>query len=284
MRRVVLGTTCLFLLASACSLGPREQWGDAMRDAYKNASRQRTAKARMAVDVKVIETNIRQTPLPLIARLEGVVDFRRYEASLVGTRTGKTSVVFDDLVVYLPRSPSSIAASRHKQRLVRYEFEREPETDLDDTDRRLAVGAGMISPALAVELLNGVLTGSIRRDGTETVGGTRATHYRAKFSQDAAAREIDDEDRREGVMRLFDTLGAQEDVFPGEVWIDDEGLARRIVFVLRQQKDRVNAFEMRAGFEFYDYGAPATFRVPLRSDSVRSSRFRAFVVEFVRAV
>lgn len=281
MRRVILVFASLSLLTAACSLGPREEWGDAMRDAYKTASRQRTARVRSAVDIKVIETTIRQTPVPLIARLEGVVDFRHHDARLVGYRSRKTSVLFDDLVIYLPRSQTSIT-SRHKQHWVYFDFEREPSVDVDDTDRRLAVGAGMISPSLATEIVEGVLTGSIRRVGVESVGGGGATHYRAKFSQDAAAREIDDEDRREGLLRVFDTLGVQEDVFPGHVWINKQGLVRKIVFVLRQQKDRANAFEMRAAWEFYDFGAPASVTLPARMDSIRSGRFRNFISEFVR--
>ncbi len=281
MRRAVLGITSLCLLASACSLGPREQWADAMRDAYKTARRESTARVRAAVDVKVIETIIRQTPVALISRLEGVVDFRRHDAKLVGTTKSKPSVVFDDLTTYLPRSASSRAAGG-KQHWVAYDFTREPVVDVDDTDRRRAVGAGVISPALAVEVLKGALTGSIERIGVETVAGARATHYTTRFSQDSAAREVDDEDRREGLLRAFETLGVRDDVFRGEVWIDDSGLVRRILFILRQQKDRVNAFEMRAAWEYYDYGARVSIDPPARSDTNRSTRFRDFIEEFIR--
>jgi hypothetical protein len=281
MRRAVLGVTLLCLVASACSLGSREKWGDAMRDAYKTTRRDGTAKVRAAVDLKVIETNIRQTPVALISRMEGVVDFRRHDARLVGTTKTKPNVVYDDLVTYLPRSETSRAAGG-KQHWVFFDFKREPSVDVDDTDRRRAVGACAISPALAVEVLQGALSGSIKRIGVEEVAGTRATHYKARFSQDSAAREVDDEDRREGLLRTFESLGVQDDVFPGEVWLDGDGVVRRILFVLRQQKDRVNAFEMRAAWEFYDYGAPVSISVPARSDSIRSPRVRDFIEEFIR--
>lgn len=281
MKRVVLGVVSLWLLASACSLGPREEWGDAMRDAYKTAGRQGTARVREAVDVKVIETTIRQTPVALISRLEGVVNFRRHDAKLVGSTKTKPNVIFDDLVTYLPRSESSRAAGG-KQHWVRFDFKREPKVDIDDTDRRRAVGAGVISPALAVEVLKGALTGSIERIGVETAAGAQATHYKVRFSQDSAAREVDDDDRREGLLRTFETLGLQDDVFPGEVWIDDDGLIRRIKFVLRQQKDRVNAFRLTLVWEYFDYGAAASIDTPARSDSIRSGRFREFIEEFIR--
>ncbi|HYZ91549.1 MAG TPA: hypothetical protein VFA34_04035 [Actinomycetota bacterium] len=281
MRKAVLGFTTLCLLVPSCSLGPRQDWGDAMRDAYATARREATAEVRAAVDLKVIETNIRETPKPVIARLEGVVDFRRHDAELVGTTKARPIVVFDDLVAYLPRSESSRAAGG-KQHWTYFDFKREPSVDVDDLDRRRAVGAGLISPALAVEILGGVLTGSIERVGVEKAAGERATHYKARFSQDAVAREMDDEDRREGLLRVFESLGVKEDVFPGEVWLDSDGVVRRILFVLRQQKDRVNAFEMRAAWEFYDFGAAAPISTPARTDSVRSTRVKDFIEEFIR--
>ncbi len=283
MRRGALGFIFLFVVASACSLGPKQDWGDAMRDAFDRATEEGTAKVNMAVDVKVIETNIRQTPVPLVARLRGVADFRGAESRLVDVKAGERRVIFDDLVTYLPRSSASIGAGTRKQRWARFDFEREPSTDLDDTDRRLAVGAGLISPVTATEVLQGVLTGSIEREGAERAGGVEATHYTARLSLDAATREVDEEDRREGLLRLFDTLGVQEDVFPGEVWLDADGLVRKIVYVLRQQKDRVNAFEMKATWEFSDYGVPVSIALPARGDVIRSGRFREFIVEFIRA-
>ena len=42
---------------------------------------------------------------------------------------------------------------------------------------------------------------------------------------------------------MFETLGVQHDVFPVDVWIDDEGLVRaRSASSCEQQKDRVNIF------------------------------------------
>ena len=281
MKRFVLALCALAMFAPACSLGPREDWADAMHDAHVAAAREGTARVRMAADVKVIETVIRQEPKPLIARLEGIARFDDQRARMVGSTGTRPVIVFDDLVVYLPRSATSIAGGT--RRWASYDFRQEPDEDLDDTDRLRAVGAGLISPVLAVELLEGVLTGSIERVGAETFGGTQTTHYRVKISQDAAAREIDDDDRREGALRLLESLGIQDDIFPADVWLDDDGLARRISFVLRQQKDRVNAFELRLAWEFFDYGSPVpAIALPPRNDTVTSGRVRAFIEEYIR--
>lgn len=278
MRRVLIA---LALLASACSLGPREEWADAIHGSPE-AVEAGTARVRMSMAVKVIETVIRQEPRPLISRLEGIVDFDRQVTRLVGMVPGKPVSFFDDLVAFLPRSKASIAAGRAKQRWVCFDFEREPSVELDDNDRRLAVGSGTIAPHLAVEMLEGVLTGSISSVGEETKAGKPATHYRAKVSQDAAAREIDDEDRREGLLRLFATLGQRDDVFPVDVWLDAQGRPAGIRFVMRQQKDRVNAFEMTLAWEFFDYGTKTDIKLPPSLDTKRSRRFRDFIVEYIR--
>ena len=281
MKRVALVLCGLVLLAPSCSLGPREDWAEAIHDAHLAAAREGTARVRTATDVKVIETVIRQEPKPLIARMEGTAEFDAARARLVGGGAKRPVVVFDELVVYLPRSETSIAGgSKH---WARFDFTREPEADLDDTDRLRSVGAGIVSPVVALDLLQGALTGSIRRVGPETIGGTATTHYRLRISQDSAAREIDDEDHSEGTLRLLESLGVQEDIFPAEVWLDDQGLPRRIIFVMRQQKDRVNAFELRVAWEFFDYGAAVpSIVVPSRSDTVRSPRVRAFIEEYIR--
>lgn len=280
MRRAVLILVPIFLIASACSLGPREDWAEAIRDAHEEAIERRSAKVRLGVDVEVIETNIRQTPEALISRLEGDVDFSSVRARLVGDGPQKPVVLFDDLVVYLPRSAASVGTGGRPW--ARFDFEREPSVDIDGTDRRLAVGAGFISPAVATELVEGVLTGSVERVGSKSKGGVQTTHYTARLSQDAAAREIDDEDRREGMLRLFDTLGVQDDVFPVDVWIDADGLIRGVRFTLRQQKDRVNAFRTRIDWEFYEYGAGGDVAMPSNSESVEKRRFREFIVDFIR--
>ena len=281
MKRIAVACTGVLLLAAGCSLGPREDWAEAIRDADALTLDERTAKVRMSTAVRVIETVLRETETPgaLLARGEGVVDFRGRRAKVASS--AERTIIFDDLVAFLPRSAASRVTGR--QRWARYDFEVEREEDIDDNDRRLAVGAGLISPALAVELLEGVLTGSIERVGDAEVAGVAVTHYRARLSKDAAAREIDDDDRREGVLRLFETLGVQEDIFPAAVYLDAQGLARKVSFVLRQQKDRVNAFELQLAWEFDDYGtAIGSIGVPARSDAVSPPRFRRFVEEFIR--
>jgi hypothetical protein len=283
MRRSALGVLAVVLLASSCSLGPREQWADAIHDGFDNAVEQGSAKVRMAAAVKAIETNIRQTQVPLIAKASGVVDFAKADAKLTEIAKRKATVYFDDLVAYLPRSEATRADDGGKQRWASLDFEREPREDIDDNDRRVAIGAGvLISPVLAVEMLKGVLTGSIEETGRETKGGVETTRYTAKLAPDQAVRDVDDDDRREGVIRVFQSIGVRQDIFPISVWIDDEGLVRGLRFTQRQQKDRVNAFMLVTSWEFFDYGAPAKIALPSPGDTFEARRTIEFIVQFVR--
>jgi hypothetical protein len=280
MRRVALVLLCVVTLASACSLGPREEWTRKMRDAHKLAADIGGAQVKQVVSVKAIETNIRQQPVPLVARSEGVADFANKRADLRGMAERKTNVVYDDLVVYGTRSPGT-PGSKQKA-WARFDYVREPSTEIDDNDRRMAVGAGLISPVIAVEVLQGVLTGSVKEVGTGVKAGVETSHYTARLAPDAAIIEIRDEDRKEGVERMFQSLGVRADDFIVDVWIDAEERVRGLRFNLIQQKDRVNRFAMTVSWEFRDYGTVDAIDTPSGNEVVRSDRFRDFITELIR--
>jgi hypothetical protein len=280
MRRLILVLLCLVTLASACSLGPREDWAKAMRNAHKLAASDGGAHVRQSVTVKAIETNIRQEPQALIARSDGVVDFAHNRADLKGTSGRKTDLVYDDLVAYGTRAPGT--PGEKQKPWARFDYGREPSTDIDDNDRRMAVGAALISPAIALEVLEGVLTGSIKEVGTGMKAGVETTHYTARLAPDAAIIEIRDEDRKEGVERMFQTLAVTADDFITDVWIDAQDRVRGLRFNLIQQKDRVNRFKTTVSWEFSDYAPVAPIEPPPGDETIRSDRFRDFVTELIR--
>ena len=283
MKRFALGVLMLVLFAAflgGCSLGPREGWKEAMLAAHETSADAGGATVKQTVSIEVIETNIRQVQRPLVDRSTGTVDFAAKRAELTGTGERKTEVIFDDLVVYGTRSKGSPEGKTKPW--ARFDYGREPSTDIDDNDRRMAVGAGLISPVIAIEVLQGVLTGSIEEVGTGMKAGVQATRYTARLAPDAAITEIRDEDRKEGVERMFETLGVQADDFPVDVWLDDQDRVVGLRFEMRQQKDRVNAFTMITSWEFSDYGAVDAISLPSDDESVRSGRFRDFATELIR--
>lgn len=280
MRRAVLALCVMGLVASACSLGPREEWVELIRGGLDVAEVSGTAKVRQTVSYEAIETNVRELAPPLIAEASGVAIFDDKLAHLREDAKRKAQVIYDDLVVYLSRSKSSIGKSG--KTWARLDYVAEPSDDIDANDRRLSVGAPLISPVLAVEMLEGVLTGSIEEEGAEEKGGVATTRYTARLAPDAAVIEIRDEDRKEGVERMLSNLGIQQDDFPVEVWVDDESRIRGIHFEMRQQKDRVNAFALDISWEFTDYGTKADVELPPADETIRSGRYRDFVEELLR--
>jgi hypothetical protein len=280
MKRPALILSAVLLLASACSLGPRQDWADAIHDASKAAASSGAARVRVTTSIKVIETTIRVTPKPLFATLVGTADFTAHRGHVVAEQSGKVGLFFDGLQAWASRSKASIGKS--DKPWARFDFAREPSVDIDANDRRDALGAAVISPTLASDLLEGVLTGSIKNLGSETIDGAAVTKYAARLSQDAAVRDIRDDTRREGTLRVFETLGIRDDVFPVDVWLDGQGRPREIRFVVKQQKDRVNTFRTVFDWKFSDYGTGGGIELPARTDVITSRRFNDFVSEIVR--
>jgi hypothetical protein len=132
-------------------------------------------------------------------------------------------------------------------------------------------------------MLDGILTGSVEEHGTGKKAGYSTTRYTAHLAPDAAVTELEDEDRQDGVERMFKTLGVEVDDFPVDVWVDANDRVRAVRYVMRQQKDRVNAFEIAISWEFSDQRA-TTKAIALPSDdiTIRSGRFSDFVTELIR--
>jgi hypothetical protein len=282
MRRIAICSVALSLLVSACSLGPRGDWKEAIVDAPDAAAKAGIAVVRMTTSIKVIETNIRIEPKPVYPVLIGRADFGREVSLLTAPKLkGNLGVAFDHLTAYFKRSTTSVGTSG--KHWARFDFTREPSVDIDTNDTRDAIGAPTISPTLAVDLLAGILTGSIENEGSADVGGVATTHYKGRLSQDAAVRDLRDEDRQEAIVRLFETMGMQDDIFPVEVWLDGEGRPRALRFTPEQHKDRVNLF--RTTYEWrFSYGvAGEPVVLPSAADTVTSRRFTEFFGEAVRS-
>jgi hypothetical protein len=276
MRRIAAGCLVFVAIAASCSLGEKEDWADAMHDAPEIARRAGTARVAVKVGLEPVETVGRTEPDRFFEVLHGVVDFARRRSSTTETTGRKATLIFDDLVAFLPRSQSGAGGKPW----VSTDFIETPEEDIGVEDRRFSLGVPMISPALSVELLEGVLTGSVERVGTEKVGKERLTHYRAKVAPDNAVREVDDEDRREGILRVFESMGVGAEVIPVEVWLDDRGRVRIVRYELEQRQDRVNTYRTTIRTEISGFGSPAKIAVP--TQSLKTDDFQVFITEFIR--
>jgi LppX_LprAFG lipoprotein len=113
-------------------------------------------------------------------------------------------------------------------------------------DSFLQFGAGG-DPTRTLQYLDGV--GSLHKEGTETVRGVSATHYRGTI----------DLDKVKGSTRLVQTLGTSK--LPVEAWIDQDGYVRREKW--SEKLDTGNGkTNVAITMELYDFGAPVFAEVP----------------------
>lgn len=272
------------LSAGACSLGEKEDWAEAARGTPEAARQAGAARTVVTLSIQPIEQSGTQEQEPIFSELEGVTDFAssRTELRVMAPKERrKTRMLFEDLLVYLPRSE----AAEGEEGWGRFDFTFEPEDDeIGVGDRRFAIGLPAIAPDLAVELLEGMLTGSIEQQAEAAeAGGATAAHYMGKVSTDSATRDIEDEDRRQGILRLVEIMGVTDDLVESEVWVSDDGLPRRVVYRLPQRLDRNNLFEVTMDIEFSDYGAVETdIALPDPTDTVEYPRFREFMLDHLR--
>ena len=150
--------------------------------------------------------------------------------------------------------------------------------DDDDIDQPL-IGFNIINPAIWVQLLGGALTGSIERVGTEEADGEQLVHYRANFDYEKAFEDLDDDEFQQLTV-LFEVMGIRSVVTPGEVWLDESGLPRRIIYRVEQRVDRTNAFALTLAFVLSDYGTDATVEAPGPDETVEVDGVLQLIGEF----
>jgi hypothetical protein len=87
-------------------------------------------------------------------------------------------------------------------------------------------------PVAIVQTLRGI-AGDLKEIGTETIDGTKQTHFRGTLDIAAAVRTVPPEAVAR-VTATADELRARFGVttFPVDLWVDDDGLIRRVRFAL----------------------------------------------------
>lgn len=142
----------------------------------------------------------------------------------------------------------------------------------------LTAVAATVNPVYLVELVEGALAGSVERVGQGVIGEVAVTRYDANISFDKAITELGfDEEEREVRLRLFRLLGANKDVVPARIWIDDEGRLRRLRVELEQRMTRQRSNTVIATVELVSFGSDASLDVPAAESIVTYERFGRLV-------
>ena len=283
MRRdiAIAAVTITVLLASGCGIQEKKENAERIRDSIERLASRGTANAQLTFSLSVIDaprTAGGASVLGLQQVREGArtqevssplaVDYPRklVQASLPAAAPDQAPVpyqVFSGDVFYQRRLNQSGEGSTGGRPWVMLDFG----AQYDDRENKEGQGFGSqaLNPAWLIDLVGGALMGSVEELGTETVRDVPTTHYRVNFSWDDAFEDTDD-DEREGFLAAAAMMGIPEKVVKGEVWLDADGLPRRIRANVRQQRDRNEVIELHYTLELFAFGADAAITIPEGDD------------------
>ena len=127
-----------------------------------------------------------------------------------------------------------------------------------------------VRPSLLVDALGGALTGSIETRGQDSVDGTTTQHYamRVDLAQalSKAERVTYSQRQQDDLAAFFEILGIEEDdLHDGEVWLDGDGVPRRIVLELNEEPSADTELVVRFDLTLSPQDAPAEVQVPKAS-------------------
>ena len=121
-------------------------------------------------------------------------------------------------------------------------------------------------PSTTLDYVKSV-SGDVEEVGKERVRGTETTHYRFTASVDRMLERVKPE-ARERQRQSFRQMGVSS--IPVDVWIDDEGLPRKMVMKMESIRGtNGGSFEMT--MEMFDYGKPVNVSLPSAAQAVELS-------------
>ncbi|HZP28377.1 MAG TPA: hypothetical protein VFC99_05460 [Acidimicrobiia bacterium] len=129
---------------------------------------------------------------------------------------------------------------------------------------QFGAGASQTQQSDPTSVLDGLRGVSNRVDdlGHETVRGVDTTHYRATVDVEAALARVPEKARARARSALSQ-FGRSE--FPMDVWLDRHGVPRRYALTMDVTKGG-SAGHISESFDFYDFGAPVSVKVPSADD------------------
>ncbi|GAA3763996.1 hypothetical protein HDA32_004981 [Spinactinospora alkalitolerans] len=117
---------------------------------------------------------------------------------------------------------------------------------------RSSAAEGTQQPQDPMAELEKLLAGEgIEEAGSEEVNGVSTTKYTGTYSVDQALENIDDADAKESAQQLYSQSGVSEMAF--EVWVDDEGLPRRV---------SSEAGDFTSTMDFLEFNQPVEIEYP----------------------
>lgn len=125
----------------------------------------------------------------------------------------------------------------------------------------LALSEGQNDPTSSLAYLDGITDAEVV--GTETVAGAETTHYHGTIDVSEAFHRLSDDadaNARKALSQAKQLLG--DTTMPVDVWIDGDGLLRRMSFRMETVAGARVAFSMEMTMEISEYGIDADLPIP----------------------
>jgi hypothetical protein len=255
LRRLLVLTVLLGLLA-ACSDGDPQEMLDRAPEALEEAG---TSRFEMLVTA-VGEDGAEEPPF----RAEGEQDLTDGTMRMVfdlGDEGSRTETLLAGNIVYL-RAPLFALFTGDPDRWVRLDLEAAGEEAGLDPDQLVPTDAG---PTALLQQLRGAAE-DIEELGREEIRGFDPHHLRVTVVSDRAIAQAP-EAMREQLQAYAEATGLP-DRYPMEVWIDDDGLPRRIRTVLEIDDAARGAVTQETTLELFDFGVAVDLTPPEGDDVV----------------
>jgi hypothetical protein len=245
----------LAALLVACSGGNPEELLERAPDALEDAGT-----SRFEMLVTAVSEQGEQPPF----RAEGEQDLTDGTMRMVfdlGDDSSRTETLLDGNVVYL-RAPLFALFTGDPDRWVRLDLEEAGAEAGLDPDQLVPTDAG---PAALLQQLRGAAE-DIEDLGREEVRGVDTHHLRVTVVSDRAIAQAPEAMRDQ--LRTYAEATGLPDTYPMEVWIDDDGLPRRIRTVLEIDDPAQGAITQQTTLELFDFGVEIELTPPAGDEVV----------------
>ena len=173
-----------------------------------------------------------------------------------GAFAGELEMILDDLVMYMKFPEAITEQLPGGKSWVRIDLREAGKEFGIDLEELLQVQQG--DPSQSLQYLRGA-SDDFEEVGEEEVRGVETTHYRGTIDLHKAVEQLP-QDARESFERAIDLIGTDE--LPLDVWIDDDGMARRMKYEQPLPSAGGEKGAMELTMEFFDFGVDVDVEPP----------------------
>ncbi|MEX1178894.1 MAG: hypothetical protein WEB09_10565 [Nitriliruptor sp.] len=203
----------------------------------------------------------------------------RMEIDLGDTSSSTETLLLGDEM--FARSPLFAIFTGDESTWVRVDLAATAEAEGLDAETLLG---GQTGPAALLGQLEGA-SGDLEELGSEEVRGVETTHLRVTIDTGAAIEQADPQIREQ--LRTYSEASGLPDSYPMELWIDGDGLVRRIRTLLdvpdaQAGDSEAGGVTQQTTLELFDFGVQVDLDRPLPEQTVELSELIAELEELER--